>query len=324
MSPFFSLSKATGGPLEEVSQNVSHDKEKDMDVYEIVTNKILELLGQGEIPWKKPWQSTGGARNLVSKRHYNGINQILLNCSPYSSPYWLSYKQCSDKGGHIRKGEKATLVVFWKFINTTTDNPTSEELSQATPARIKQVPMLRYFNCFNLEQTEGIHHPPEEHIISPFSPIERAELIVDQMPNRPDIYHQGDQASYSPAYDRVTMPPRERFTSSEAYFACLAHELSHSTGHQTRLNRKGITDPIRFGSHEYSQEELIAEFSSAMICNLAGIEQQTITNSAAYIQNWLKALQNDKKLAILAASQAQKACNFIIGKKEDNDPEITE
>lgn len=295
-----------------------------MDVYEIVTNKIMELLEQGEIPWKKPWQSSGAPRNLISKKHYNGINQILLNCSPYSSPFWLTYKQCSEKGGNIRKGEKSTLVVFWKFINTTTDTPTSEEFLQDTPTRIKQIPMLRYYNVFNAEQCENITTPAEEHIISPFSPIERAELIVDQMPNRPDIYHEGQGASYSPAYDRVTMPPREHFTSSEGYYQVLFHELSHSTGHHTRLNRKGITDPIRFGSHDYSHEELVAEFSSAMLCAHTGIEQETITNSAAYIQNWLKALRDDKKLAIIAAGQAQKACNHIIGKKEDNDPEITD
>jgi antirestriction protein ArdC len=295
-----------------------------MDVYSMVTDKILELLGQGHIPWKKPWQSTGGAKNLVSKKHYNGINQFLLNCSPYSSPYWLTYKQAADKGGHIRKGEKSTLVVFWKFINTTTDTPTSEEISQDTPTRIKQIPILRYYNVFNMDQVEGIKPPAPEIIISPFTAIERAEQIIDQMPNRPDIYHEGDQASYSPAYDRVTMPPRERFTSAEGYYGTLFHELSHATGHQTRLNRKGIIDPIRFASKDYSQEELVAEFSSAMLCNLAGIEQETITNSAAYIQNWLKALRDDKKLAIIAAGQAQKACNLIIGKKEDNDPEITD
>lgn len=291
-----------------------------MDVYEIVTNKILEMLEGGHIPWRKPWQSTGGAKNLVSKKHYNGINQFLLNCSPYSSPYWLTYKQCSDKGGNIRRGEKSTLVVFWKWINTT-DTPTSEEISQDTPTRIKQIPMLRYYNVFNAEQCENITTPAEEHIINSFTPIERAELIVDQMPNRPNIIHGGDRAAYSPSLDQVYMPPRERFTSPEGYFACLAHELSHSTGHHTRLNRKGITDPIRFGSHDYSHEELVAEFSSAMLCAHAGIEQETITNSAAYIQNWLKALRDDKKLAIIAAGQAQKACNFIIGRKEDNDPD---
>jgi antirestriction protein ArdC len=295
-----------------------------MDVYEIVTNKIMELLTQGEIPWKKPWQSKGGAKNLVTKKHYNGINQILLNCSPYSSPYWLTFRQIKEKGGWLKAGSKANIVVFYKWINTTTDTPTSDELSQDTPTKIKQIPLLRYYNVFNMAQVEGIEPPAPEIIVSPFTPIERAELIVEGMPNRPDIYNQGDQASYSPALDRVTMPPRESFHSAEGYYSTLFHELSHSTGHHTRLNRKGITDPIRFGSHDYSCEELIAQFSSSMLCNLAGIEQQTITNSAAYIQNWFKALQNDKKLAIIAAGQAQKACNFIIGKKEDNDPEITD
>lgn len=293
-------------------------------VYEIVTNKIMEMLSEGHIPWKKPWKSTGGPRNLVSKRHYNGINQFLLNCSPYSSPFWLTYKQCSDKGGHIRKGERSSIVCFWKWINTTSNTPTSEESEQGTSSAIKKIPLLRYYQVFNLDQTEGITHPTPVTIINPFSPIERAEQIVEGMQNRPDINHKGNQASYSPALDRVTMPPREDFTSSEGYYGCLFHEISHSTGHISRLGRKGITEPSHFGSHNYSQEELVAEFSSSMLCAHAGIEQQTITNSAAYIQNWLIALKNDKKLAIIAASQATKAANYIIGKKEDDEPEITE
>jgi antirestriction protein ArdC len=120
------------------------------------------------------------------------------------------------------------------------------------------------------------------------------------------------------------MPDREKFTSPESLYSVLYHEILHSSGHISRLNRKGVTDPSCFGSHERSQEELVAEFGASMLCGYAGIEQETITNSAAYIQGWLSVLRNDKKLAVIAAGQAQKACDYILNIKEDNDPEITE
>lgn len=303
---------------------LDNERRKAMNVYEIVTNRIMELLEQGEIPWKKPWKSTGGPRNLISKKHYAGINQFLLNCSPYSSPWWLTYRQAADKGGHIRRGEKSTLVVFWKWINTTTDTPTSDESLQDTPTKIKQIPILKYYNCFNLEQTEGIPHPPEEQITHEFTAIERAEQIIQNMPNRPPIHYGGDRAFYSPPADYVQMPNKDRFVSSEEFYSVCNHELIHSVGHSSRLGRKGVMDPSSFNSHERSQEELVAEFGASMLCGHAGIEQQTIENSAAYIQGWLSVLKNDKKLAIIAAGQAQKACNYILNIKEDTNSEITD
>jgi antirestriction protein ArdC len=284
-----------------------------MTVYDIVTDKILELLEQGEIPWKKPWKATGGAKNLISKKPYRGINQFLLNCSPYSSPYWLTYRQAQEKGGHIRKGEKSMLVVFWKWIYTvkeTTEGITGPEEDQGS--KLIKAPMLRYYQCFNLEQTEGIPHPVEEEITHPFTPIEQAEQIIANMPQRPDIRHGSDMAAYSPAHDYVVMPNPEVFATPEGYYDTLFHELSHSTGHICRLGRKGIMEPSYFGSHDYSAEELVAQFSSSMLMGHAGIEQDTIENSAAYIQGWLKALKGDKKLAIIAAGQAQKAADFIL------------
>jgi len=292
-------------------------------VYEIITNKIMELLQQGEIPWRKPWKSSGTARNFISKKPYRGINRFLLNCSPYSSPYWLTYKQCTEKDGFIRKGEKSQLVIFWKWLDpknqANAEDTGTEELSPTTG----KIPLLRYFNVFNLEQTEGIPHPPAENTINPFTQIERAEFIIDNMQCRPDITHQGDRAAYSPMFDKVTMPARETFHSSEGYYSTIFHELVHSTGHQGRLGRKGILEPSYFGSHLYSQEELVAEFGASMLCAASFIEQATLENSAAYIQGWLKVLKGDKKLAIIAAGQAQKAADYILG-KEDTDPEITD
>jgi antirestriction protein ArdC len=287
-----------------------------MNIYEIVTNRIMTFLEEGTIPWKKPWRSTEGPRNLISKKPYRGINQFLLNCSSYSSPYWLTYRQAQEKGGHIRKGEKSSLVVFWKWINTvkeTSEGITGPEEDQGS--KLTKMPMLRYYQCFNLEQTEGIPHPVEEEITHPFTPIEQAEQIIANMPQRPDIHYGGDRAFYSPHLDYIQLPHHETFHSPAGFYSTLFHEAAHATGHQNRLGRKGITESSYFGSHSYSQEEMLAELTASMLCGVAGIEQTTIENSAAYIQGWLKALKGDKKLAIIAAGQAQKAADFILRRK---------
>jgi antirestriction protein ArdC len=280
-----------------------------MNVYDIVTNRITELLEQGTVPWRKPWKCSGGSRNLVSKKGYRGINQFLLNASPYSSPYWLTYKQCEAKGGQVRKGEKSTLVVFWKWIDRKESEGVVESDGQELTGKI---PLLRYYNVFNLDQVEGISPPTEEQTTNPFTPIEQAERIIENMQCRPVIQYGGNRAAYSPSFDVVKLPNREAFKSPEEFYCCCYHELSHATGHVSRLGRKGILEPSYFGSHEYSQEELVAEFGASMLCGVSGIEQSTIENSAAYIQGWLKVLKNDKKLLVHAAAQAQRAADFIL------------
>lgn len=286
-----------------------------MNAYEIVTDRIIELLEQGEIPWRKPWKSSGGARNLISKRPYKGINQFLLNISPYNSPYWLTYKQAQEKGGHVRKGEKATLVVFWKWIDLKdTSEPESDDLQSVSG----KVPLLRYYRVFNLDQVEGIKPPTEEQVFNPFTPIQQAEQILEYMPLKPDIRYGGNRAYYSPQLDYIQLPPREAFHSSEEFYNTAFHELTHATGHPDRLTRKGITEAAYFGSHQYSREELVAEFGASMLCAQAGIEQQTITNSAAYIQGWLRVLKGDKRLAIIAAGQAQRAAGYILNQSQED------
>jgi antirestriction protein ArdC len=285
-----------------------------MDVYSIVTNRIMELLQKGEIPWRKPWKNSGAARNLISNRPYRGINQFLLNCSPYVSPYWLTYKQAIDRGGHIRKGEKSTVVVLWKWL----DRKENDE-QEADASRSGKVPLLRYYNVFNLMQVDGIEAPQEEQTSHPFAPIEQAELIIRAMPKKPPITYGGDRAFYSPKHDSVTLPIREAFKSPEEFYSTAFHELAHATGHPSRLGRKGIAATAHFGSHNYSQEELVAEFCASMLCAVSGIEQKTLENSAAYIQGWLRVLKNDKKLAIFAAGQAQRAADFILDKQEPDE-----
>jgi antirestriction protein ArdC len=294
----------------------NNQKEETMNVYEHVTDRITELLEQGTIPWRKPWKCSGGPRNLVSKKDYRGINQFLLNCSPYSSPYWLTYKQCSEKGGHVRKGEKSTVVVFWKWLDRK-DDETSELASPGSPTG--KIPFLRYYNVFSLDQCEGIEHPKEPEIENPFTPIEQAEQIIENMQCKPVIKYGGNRACYSPQLDYVQLPPKEAFKSPAEFYSTAFHELAHATGHVNRLGRTGVTEPTYFGSHDYSQEELVAEFGASMLCAVSSIEQSTIENNAAYIQGWLKVLKNDKKLLVLAAAQGQKSADYILGKEREED-----
>lgn len=285
-------------------------------VYDIVNQKIMELLQLGTVPWRKTWHSESNyPKNLVSKKEYRGINVFMLACKEYSSPYWLTFKQCQDKGGKVRKGEKSTPVIFWKWVDRKGADGTDQE-----ETKNGKVPLLRYYNVFNVEQVEGITAPPSPEVtINPFTPIERADQIIAGMRLRPDIRHGGNQPSYSPVLDYVKCPVPESFESSEEYYSTLFHELIHATGHASRVGRKGILEPSYFGSHAYSKEELVAEMGAAFLCGVAGIENRIIENSAAYIAGWLKALKNDKTLLVHAAAQAQHASDYILNVKPDQE-----
>jgi antirestriction protein ArdC len=273
-------------------------------VYEIITNQILAALEQGEVPWRKPWRVLPPA-NLITKKPYRGINVFLLGFAGYGSQYWLTFNQAKQLGGNIRRGEHGTKIVFWKFDTRETETPDGE-------IEERKFAFLRYFTVFNLEQTEGLKALLE---LPPAFPIELAESIVRQMPN-PPAFEQDSRASYIPSQDVVTMPSRTAFDSQEEYYSTLFHELVHATGHSKRLDREGFETPQQFGSESYSKEELVAEMGSAMLCGLAGIEQSTISNSAAYLKAWIARLRADSKLVISAASAAQKAADYVRGESK--------
>lgn len=275
------------------------------DVYQIVTDRIMALLESGTIPWRKPWKGGEPPQNLVSRKPYRGINIFLLNAARFGSPFWLSFRQVKGIGAMVRKGEKAFPVVFWKRFDVEDDGK-KEEAPQ------KRAPLLRYYNVFNIEQCENVkpHLLPKPEA-NEFEPIERCDQVVAGMPKRPKIVHGGARAEYCPVKDTVTMPNTVSFDSPEFYYSTLFHELTHSTGHASRLSRTGITEPIHFGSDPYSREELVAEMGAAFLCGHCGIENRTIEESAAYIQGWLDRLRDDRKLIVHAAAQAQKACDFI-------------
>jgi len=278
-----------------------------MKVYEIITNIILTKLEEGTIPWQRPWNTRESMpKNLVSKKEYQGINAFILGCQHYSSPYWLTFKQCKDLGGNIRKGEQGTPVVYWNWLEIEEDGEME-----------RKAPFMRYYTVFNVAQCENI--PADkmptttETVNNHMDKIKHCEGIVDTWKDKPEVRHGKQQAYYMPFSDLVHMPALESFIHSEEYYSTLFHELTHSTGHEKRLNRQGITEIAPFGTPLYSKEELVAEMGAAFLCGFAGIEHATIDNSAAYIQGWLKKLKNDKKLVIIAAAQAQKAANYILG-----------
>ena len=287
-----------------------------MDVYAIVTEKIINLLEQGVVPWRRPWSGGGLPRNVVSKKPYRGINHFLLSASKYVRPYWLTMRQANELGGHIRKGEESTIIVFWKVEDRGTETEPTNETEPDNQSRRRFV--LRYYRVWNVEQCElserALEKLPkvEKH---DYDPIEAVDRIVAEMPKAPAIEHVGSKAFYSSINDRVTMPPRNLFVSAEEYAATLLHELTHSSGHRKRLARESITEAAAFGSPVYSKEELVAEMGSAYLCAEAGISSAAIVNQAAYVAGWLKKLHDDRRLVIQAAAQAQHAADYILGRK---------
>lgn len=285
-----------------------------LDLYQTVTDHILAMLDTGVVPWRSPIlgrQSAGHPKNLESKKQYRGVNVFLLAFTAYvkgyGSSYWLTFNQAKQRGGSVKKGERSSLVVFWKQYETT-DKQTGE------PARI---PVLRYYNVFNAEQMDGIAIPDAVKFEPlEFNPIEAAEAIASGYADGPVVSHDGgQQAFYRPCSDSVHMPDRTRFTSSEEYYSTLFHELSHSTGHSLRLDRKIDTAPKPFGCADYGKEELIAEMSAAFLSSHAGIQPTVIENQTAYLAGWCKQLKEDKKLVISAAGQAQRAADWILGQQ---------
>jgi antirestriction protein ArdC len=286
-----------------------------MDLYQSITNQIVAMLERGTVPWHRPWTVPGPEglpKNLVSRQPYRGINVFILLASQYDSPYWLTFNQAKKLGGHINKGERSSMVVFWNWLDKETG-----ELDSNGNRAVEKIPFLRYYNVFNVSQCtlpDGLVPAlPERPAIEPIAECDR---IVAGMPSPPAINHNGsNRAYYRQATDSVHMPERHRFPKQEEYYSTLFHELAHSTGHSSRLNRKTLTEYDGFGGQNYSREELVAEMGAAFLCGMAGIENQTIDNSASYVASWLQALKADKRLAVTAAAQAQKAADYILDNK---------
>lgn len=274
------------------------------NVYEMVTERIIEQLENGVIPWQKPWTGTkSGAYNRVSRKPYSILNQMLLQ---HSGEY-ATFKQWNEAGGHIRKFAKSEIVTFWKI------QLIEEEEEDGTKVK-KQIPMLRYYHVFHISQVDGVE-PKEKIELQELEPIAEAERVKREYMDREHlkIYEKiTDKAFYTPTFDYIEIPCKEQYKNVEEFYSTLFHEMIHSTGYYKRLNRLESGASAGFGSETYSKEELTAEIGSAMILNRLGIEtEKTFNNSTAYIQNWLQVLKNDNKFIISASSKSEKAVKYI-------------
>jgi antirestriction protein ArdC len=292
------------------------NKPQHADVFSIITNRIIEQLEQQFIPWRKPWSEGGQPQNLISKRHYTGINTWLLGSLGYAQNYFLTWKQAQTLGAAVKKGEKGTMIVFWKRLQ----NQSEDDIEQK-----KITAVLRYYYVFNVAQIENLPSvyataEPPEAIVH----ISACDDIVQCMPNCSPIKHDIQKAYYNPAQDYINMPKQESFITPESYYCALFHEMVHSTGHQSRLNRKEVVEPNRFGSEPYSIEELTAEIGACYLNSVAGIMDAEFENSVAYIGGWIRALKGNKRMIVYASGQAQRATDYILNISSYKDSDANE
>ena len=285
-------------------------------VTKMFIDRVNERREAGEnvvAPWAKPWDTRYGAnRNLKSNKAYRGSNTFITAIQGYSSPLWVTNKQAIELGGSINRTDDGKLVaytpiVFWYW-------PTDEERARG------RFPSSRYSQVFNVEQTTGL----EAHVArnmeavggDPINPIGEAQAMVDGWHGCPEINHGNARAYYTPGTDRITMPDMQAFRDAESYYRVLFHEMGHATGHRTRLARDGVVNPIRFASHDYSEEELVAEMTCGMLASHTGIaSEKGDANSAAYLDTWLAKLKREPDWLVAAGGQAQKAADLIRGIK---------
>ena len=311
----------------------SSSKNQRETIEEEIADRIIELLDQGQLPpWEKDWRSSrhgGLPLNAISMKPYRSVNRwmtlLTQQLMGYDDPRWLTYRQAEALGGHARKGEHATTVVFWKRVTARRgddEKPGEQESPEEQP---RTYPMLRAYHVFNVEQTEDcrLKPMPEPDEQSDHDPLELADAIIQAMPDPPRMEHYSTAnhaPHYAPALDVIRVPERGRYDSVEGYYNTVFHELVHSTGHPQRLHRFELNANAH-DLHAYGREELVAGMGSAMLAAHAGIGQdRLLQRDASYIQHWRDAIQADKAMVIRAATLAQRATDHILGQ---NPPEFT-
>jgi len=327
------------------------------DLYQEITDRVIAALENGDLaPWQKPWQTFGVPRNGATGRPYRGVNVLLTLLTQwnrgYDHPLWLTFKQANEvaakamrKAGHkveqnghgtwvfadgenkgksvggVSKGQNkandagATDVIFWKPMRKTERDDAGEE-------RTYTWMLMRSYAVFNVAQcdphvveylTANLEERPE------FSPIAEAERVCEAY--EVETEHGGDRACYDPKADKIRLPNPEAFDSPEHYYTTRFHEMGHSTGHASRLNRDGIADFDFRGSHKYAEEELVAEFAACFVAGEVGILRTTEKNAASYLKHWAAKLAEDKKIIVRAAQRGQKAADLILGVQAAGDEE---
>jgi antirestriction protein ArdC len=290
-----------------------HTATEKRDVYERVTSQIVNAIEQGVSNWRMPWHTSGkfafSPINVTSKKPYRGINTICLWAAAQSKGYergeWATYQQWQDRGAQVRKGEKATLVVFWKFANDAAETDDGD-----TPKSGSRLLFTRGYSVFNAAQVEG-YTPKADPDAAIEQRIESAEQFFSRINAR--VIHLGNRAFYSPADDTITLPPFAAFFTPLDYYGTRAHETGHWTAKADRCNRELGK---RFGDNAYSVEELIAELTAAFTCAHLGLSSEPRPDHAQYIASWLRVLKADKRAIFTAASKAQQAADFMIRQSE--------
>lgn len=296
-----------------------------MDIFAVVTDRIIAELESGIIPWNRPWTGVSeGAIRRSNGKPYSLINQLLLG----KPGEYLTFKQCKDEGGKVKKGAKSKMVVFWKVLHREKKDASGNAIRDENGLPVDDpIPMLRYYNVFHIDDCDGIQPKyTAEPLPATVSPVERAEEIIAEYSGRAKLtieHSKQNRAFYSPSRHLVSLPLMEQFEDTAGYYETAFHELTHSTGHKSLLNRFSENDgAAAFGSESYSKEELVAEIGACGILHELGLETtKSFRNNAAYIQSWLSALKNDKRLIVSAAGRAEKAIRLILGEQEDTEEE---
>ena len=319
----------------------TYKRKTNAEMYELITEKLVSQIEKsGKLPWQKPWKTAKTTLrsgrvinpnepiNYVSKRNYNGINFWLLQCNEYDSNYWLTFKQMQGLKGKLKQigtkengkpdFEKATSVIYWDIRKGNKENKDGE-------IEEKTFYFLKYHNVWNFDQINFETQPKEIIVdvveneeIQEIEPINAIETIIKNIPNCASISQNGmSRAFYRPSTDSIHIPKISSFIGIEEYYSTLIHEIAHSTGHAKRLNRDTLINNIGMGSDIYSKEELVAELSASFVLGITGVStKETETNSAAYLQSWIKALKNDTKMIFWASKEATKATDYILNVKK--------
>lgn len=289
------------------------------NLYEEITSAIIDQLQKGQIPWRKPWIGSDLAISHETGKPYSLLNQFLKQPGEY-----ITFLQCQKEGGRVKKGEHGSSVYFWKMLKKEAKDENGQPMLDSEGKQLwETIPVLKAFTVFHINQCEGIEPKwtaklPE----APADPDAAAEKTLTEYVDREGIKLYRDEISnrayYQPVFDLIRIPCIEQYSSTAEYYSTAFHEAVHSTGHKKRLNRFTASGKsAAFGGEEYSKEELVAEIGAACLVHHHGLETpDSFRNSAAYIQGWLRALQNDQRLIVSASARAEKAVKLILNIKE--------
>ena len=300
-----------------------------MNVYEIITERIIKSLESNKVPWQREWSQAGNSpSNVISGKAYRGINSILLweASTFYGSPWFLTVKQALSLSGRVKREEWSnySVVTFWKVTEVRTQDDVEVDPDSPVEETKKRFSLF-YFKVYNINQCENLELPKRCREIEKknIESLPEPQKVFDNYINRTSIPVELGNPSYSPGSDKIRLPERNSFVSPESYYTTAFHEAVHSTGHSSRLNRFVSDKSSYFGSETYSKEELVAELGAAFLSSQTKIDNQPVfNNSVSYIKNWLKALKNDHKMVVFASSKAQRAVDYLLDRKDVQDGPI--